>query len=156
MKRFHSLILCAAVLALGSCAGGQAVKPLERGKAPADMDAAFASYLQAVADSAEDLHSIMIMQHGKVLEEKDVQFDLRALLPGEKPLVWDETRATPFSVKLASTSGDVRVSFPDAKGIEHPLCLSNYGRRASDGSYLLGTLALAFTEPVPKSALPRW
>ena len=36
---------------------------------------------------------------------------------------------------------DVRVSFPDAKGIEHPLCLSNYGRRASDGSYLLGTLA---------------
>ena len=36
---------------------------------------------------------------------------------------------------------DVRVSFPDAKGIEHPLCLSKCGRRASDGSYLLGTLA---------------
>ena len=70
MKRFHSLILCAAVLVLGSCAGSQAVKPLERGKASADMDAAFASYLQAVADSAEDLHSIMILQHGKVLEEK--------------------------------------------------------------------------------------
>ena len=45
------------------------------------------------------------------------------------------------AVKLASTSGNVRVSFPDAKGIEHPLCLSNYGRRASDGSYLLGTVA---------------
>ena len=39
---------------------------------------------------------------------------------------------------LASASGDVRVSFPDVKGIEHPLCLSNRGRRASDGSYLLG------------------
>ena len=65
-------------------------------------------------------------------------FDLRALLPGDKPLVWDEKRAMPFSVNLASASGDVRVSFPDAKGIEHPLCLSNRGRRASDGSYLLG------------------
>ena len=34
------------------------------------MDEAFASYLQAVADSAEDLHSVMVLQHGKVLEEK--------------------------------------------------------------------------------------
>ena len=84
---------------------------------------------------------VFVERDGKVLEEKFVPFDLRTLLPGDKPLVWDETRATPFSVKLASTSGDVRVSFPDAKGIEHPLCLSNYGRRTSDGSYLLGTLA---------------
>jgi CubicO group peptidase (beta-lactamase class C family) len=34
------------------------------------MDEAFASYLQAVADHKEDLHSVMVLQHGKVLEEK--------------------------------------------------------------------------------------
>ena len=44
--------------------------PLPRAKASAELDEAFASYLQAVADSAEDLHSVMVLQHGKVLEEK--------------------------------------------------------------------------------------
>lgn len=81
---------------------------------------------------------VFVERDGRVVEEKFVPFDLRALLPGDTPLVWDERRATPFSISLASASGDVRVSFPDAKGIEHPLCLSNRGRRASDGSYLLG------------------
>jgi hypothetical protein len=109
-------------------------------------DGAEASFTLANVGTSRAYHSynrlhVFVEQNGKVLEEKDVPFDLRTLLPGDKPLVWDETRATPFSVKLASTSGDVRVSFPDAKGIEHPLCLSNYGRRASDGSYLIGTVA---------------
>ncbi|MBO6239056.1 MAG: serine hydrolase [Bacteroidales bacterium] len=44
--------------------------PLPRGKASPEMEKAFSAYLQAVADSAEDLHSIMVLQHGKVLEEK--------------------------------------------------------------------------------------
>ena len=61
----------AGVLFLGlSACTSHPERPLPRGKASAEMDAAFASYLQAVADSAEDLHSIMILQHGKVLEEK--------------------------------------------------------------------------------------
>ena len=83
---------------------------------------------------------VFVEQDGRVVEEKLVPFDLRALLPGDKPLVLDEKRATPFSASLTSPSGDVRVSFPDAKGIEHPLCLSNRGRRTSDGSYLLGAI----------------
>ena len=61
----------AGVLFLGlSACTSHPGRPLPRGKASAEMDTAFASYLQAVADSAEDLHSIMVLQHGKVLEEK--------------------------------------------------------------------------------------
>ena len=66
MKR--ALILLATVLLAVSCT--QPNDPLRRGKASPAMDEAFASYLQAVADSAEQLHSIMVVQHGKVLEEK--------------------------------------------------------------------------------------
>ena len=64
MKRIE--ILLAVVLAV-SCAGKPG--PLPRAKASANLDEAFASYLQAVTDSAEDLHSVMVLQHGKVLEE---------------------------------------------------------------------------------------
>ena len=66
MKHFILLLSVAAFVA--ACAGGNG--PLPRGKASAALDDAFASYLQAVADSAEDLHSVMVLQHGKVLEEK--------------------------------------------------------------------------------------
>ncbi len=64
MKRIALLFVAAALAACSSPRG-----PLPRGKASAEMDAAFAAYLQAVADSAEDLHSVMVLQHGKVLEE---------------------------------------------------------------------------------------
>ena len=65
----NKLVLTAAVAALVmACTtpGG----PLPRAKASAQMDAAFEAYLQAVEDSSENLHSIMVLQHGKVLEEK--------------------------------------------------------------------------------------
>ena len=66
-RRLFSLLLAAILLAAASCS--QPGDPLRRGKASAALDEAFASYLQAVADSAEQLHSIMVLQHGKVLEE---------------------------------------------------------------------------------------
>ena len=72
---------------------------------------------------------------GKILESVDVPFDLRTLLPGEKPLVWDESRASRVRTVLKTKEGRVRLVFADAKGIEHPMCLSNRGRRAADGSY---------------------
>ena len=65
MKR---IVLLLSVVLAASCAGTPG--PLPRAKASANLDEAFASYLQAVADSAEDLHSVMVLQHGKVLEEK--------------------------------------------------------------------------------------
>lgn len=80
MKRFHYLLLGTLMLVLGACAGNTADKPLMRGKASAAMDEAFASYLQAVADHNEDLHSVMVLQHGKVLEEKFFQGDSAHIL----------------------------------------------------------------------------
>ena len=68
MKR-QSFILLLATLLLVAASCSQPGDPLRRGKASPALDEAFASYLQAVADSSEELHSIMVLQHGKVLEE---------------------------------------------------------------------------------------
>ncbi|MBR5101134.1 MAG: hypothetical protein IKX34_07530, partial [Bacteroidales bacterium] len=65
MKR---IILLSFILLAAACS--KPTDPLQRGKASSALDDAFASYLQAVADSSEELHSIMMLQHGKVLEEK--------------------------------------------------------------------------------------
>ena len=64
----RSLLLTATAALLMAC--GSPSDPLPRGKASPQMEAAFAAYLQAVSDSAEDLHSVMVLQHGKVLAEK--------------------------------------------------------------------------------------
>ncbi len=65
MKRIAFFFAALFVLSCTDPAG-----PLPRGRASAALDEAFASYLQAVSDSAEDLHSVMVLQHGKILEEK--------------------------------------------------------------------------------------
>ena len=66
MIRFPFLaVLLPLLIACGSPSD-----PLPRGKATPEMDAAFEAYLQAVADAGEDLHSIMVLQHGQVLKEQ--------------------------------------------------------------------------------------
>lgn len=65
MKRIAFFFAALFVLSCTDPAG-----PLPRGRASAALDEAFASYLQAVSDSTEDLHSVMVLQHGKILEEK--------------------------------------------------------------------------------------
>ena len=72
MRNTKLLIIFAAMIAF-SCS--QPGDRLPRGKASAELDSAFENYLKAVADSAEDLHSIMVLQHGKVLEEKQIAPD---------------------------------------------------------------------------------
>ena len=62
------LFLAAFIILLSSCT--KPTDPLPRRKASVALDEAFSTYLQAVADSTEDLHGIMVIQHGKVLEEK--------------------------------------------------------------------------------------
>ena len=57
------LLLCAA------CTTGG---PLPRGKATTEQQEAFASYLAAVEDHNEELHSIMVLKSGKVLLEKQI------------------------------------------------------------------------------------
>lgn len=54
---------------------GRPTDPLPRGNASADLTSAFEAYLQAVADSSEDLHSVMVLRHGKVLTEKQIAPD---------------------------------------------------------------------------------
>ncbi len=63
----HLLTLLAALLLLSCTARPD--RPLPRGKATPEMDQAFEQYLQAVTDRHEELHSIMVLQHGKVLKE---------------------------------------------------------------------------------------
>lgn len=67
------VVFAAVALLLAAC--GNPGGPLPRGKASAQMDAAFENYLKAVADSSEDLHSVMVLQHGKVLAEKQIAPD---------------------------------------------------------------------------------
>lgn len=45
-------------------------KALPRGEASKRLDKNFDNYLKAVEKSGQDLHSVMIVQHGKVLKEK--------------------------------------------------------------------------------------
>jgi len=64
MKRF---LVLAVLISLAACSPKN--ENLPRGKASAQMDKAMSEYLQAVKDCSEDLHSIMVVQHGKVLAE---------------------------------------------------------------------------------------
>lgn len=45
-------------------------KSLPRGEAPKAFDKAMNRYLTAVAEAGQDIHSIMVLQHGKVLAER--------------------------------------------------------------------------------------
>ena len=72
MKQFITFL--AAVTLMAACVDNQ-IKPLPRGTASTQMTEAFEQYLKAVADSAEDLHSVMVLQHGQVIAEKQIAPD---------------------------------------------------------------------------------
>ena len=69
------------LLGLASCGGNNTAKlesqmnvdesgQLLRGESTPALDAAFDQYLSAIQKDSMDIHSIMILQHGKVLKEK--------------------------------------------------------------------------------------
>ena len=68
------------ILGMASCGGGQQAAPttmnvdengaLLRGESTAKLDSAFDKYLETIARDSQDIHSIMVLQHGKVLKEK--------------------------------------------------------------------------------------
>ena len=74
----NRILLLAVLFFSAACSHPDA--PLPRGKASAKMENAFAAYLQAVADSSEQLHSIMVLLHGKVLMEKSFVPDTAHIL----------------------------------------------------------------------------
>lgn len=67
------LFYLSAACLLVACTAPQG--PLPRKAASPKLAKAFSEYLQAVSDSAEDLHGIMVLQHGKVLCEKQIAPD---------------------------------------------------------------------------------
>jgi CubicO group peptidase (beta-lactamase class C family) len=67
MKPFLLSTLLAVFVLAASC--NRPNDPLPRGEASPALAEAFSSYLQAVADSSEELHSVMVLQHGKILAE---------------------------------------------------------------------------------------
>ena len=68
LTQMKKILIFAAILAVAACTPKNGTLP--RGKASEEMDKAMAGYLQAVANCSEELHSIMVVQHGKVLAEK--------------------------------------------------------------------------------------
>ncbi len=67
MKRLL-LFPALAVIVLSACT--KKIVDLPREKAPQALEDAFGNYVKAIEEAGEDIHSIMIVQHGKVLEEK--------------------------------------------------------------------------------------
>lgn len=67
MKKLFTILLAASLL-LVSC-GAPKDGSLPRKKASAKMEKAFAEYIAATQEAEEDIHSVMVLQHGKVLAE---------------------------------------------------------------------------------------
>lgn len=93
------------------------------------------------------IHLVARGADGAVREDVTVPFDVRTLKPATTPLLLRSAERAPVEADLASEDGDVFLVIKDAKGIEQPLCLSNYGR-LPDGSYRLGAPSAAAPDPV--------
>lgn len=71
MKRISIIRHLAAILvtlAFSGCASTDGSLP--RGKASKELGKAMDEYFQVISDSKEEIHSIMVVQHGKVVAEK--------------------------------------------------------------------------------------
>jgi len=149
-----TMLLAAVLVLLSSCSNPS--DPLPRGKASSAMDEAFASYLQAVADSSEQLHSILILQHGKVLEEQFFVPDTAHILNSVSKTF--TATAVGFAIQEGLLSLDDRIvdlfpeSLPDHVSdtlarmtLRHLLTMNSghgkdptYGVRSGDGDWVKG------------------
>ena len=105
------MFFLASVAVLLSCQNPSA--PLPRAKASAEMDAAFQSYLQAVADTAMEMHSIMVLQHGKVLEEKQFAPDTAHVMHSVSKTFTSTAVGFAISEGLLSLDDRIVDLFPD-------------------------------------------
>lgn len=72
MLRFTGKIFVTAVMLLPACSKGP--EPLPRAAGSAEMDQAFAECIEAMKE-AGDLHSMMVLQHGNIIEERQIAPD---------------------------------------------------------------------------------
>ena len=113
MTAIHRLsFFAAAALLLAACTSANG--PLPRGKASAALDEAFAAYLQDVADHNEDLHGIMVLQHGKVLEEKLFMPDTAHILNSVSKTFTSTAVGFAISEGLLSLDDKIVDLFPDS------------------------------------------
>ena len=110
MKRL--IVLAAIALLAASCGSGNG--PLPRGKASAALDDAFAAYLAAVEECKEELHSVMVVQHGKVLEEKFFVPDTAHVLHSVSKTFTSTAVGFAISEGLLSLDDKIVDLFPDS------------------------------------------
>ena len=104
MNRFFTLVV--TLLALASC-GSRDIIDLPRRKASAKLDKAFSEYLRAVETDSVNMHSVMIVQHGKVLEEKWFGDET----PGKPHILHSVSKTfTATAVGLAANEGLLKLS----------------------------------------------
>ncbi len=115
MKRTVIFALCAAALLFAGCK--PAVKELPRGEASAELSAAADRFIGAAKkDLSWDIHSIMVLQHGKVLYEKWLGLGA----PDEPHIMWSVSKTfTATAVGFAIEEGLLKLDdklisfFPD-------------------------------------------
>ena len=88
--------------------------PLPRVAASAEMQQAFEGYLKAVADSSVEMHSIMVLQHGNVIEEKQFAPDTAHIMNSVSKTF--TSTAVGFAIREGLLSLDDRIVdiFPDS------------------------------------------
>ena len=106
------LVFLAAALLVLSCNNPRG--PLPRGKASPEMDEAFSSYLQAVSEAKEEIHSIMVVQHGKVMEEQFFVPDTAHILNSISKTFTSTAVGFAISEGLLSLDDKIVDLFPDS------------------------------------------
>ena len=110
MKKVAVLLAAAAMLL--ACQNPSA--PLPRAKASAQMEQAFESYLKAVADTSMEMHSIMVLQHGKVLAEKQFAPDTAHVMHSVSKTFTSTAVGFAISEGLLSLEDKIVDLFPDS------------------------------------------
>lgn len=86
------------------------------------------------------LHLITKDEKGNVLNDYTSNLDLKTILPSkDEPLFYNPANGYLIKEHIPLIKGKLYLKIIDEKGVEYPMCLSNYGRQ-TDGSYYIGDL----------------
>lgn len=98
----HAATAAIATLSLLSCRSGFVGESIPRGTPSHEFSASMDSFFTALADSSIELHSIMVVQHGKVIAEKW----MNGAVPQEPHVMWSVSKTfTALATGLAIEEG---------------------------------------------------